>query len=275
MEFYELKPQNQAQKDALELYYQAQLLNSFTELKEQQTRKTELSEFQKRMIIGSTVLVGTGLLALGMWVLLKYIKVLLKYRQMIAYVNQIIALGYFDLTSASSLAWCAEYPNFTGLLFSKILNRNFPKAVALAYYSPPYSDYFNDNNLQEGAVYLAKMEEYSNFHGDATAQEIICGAWGHGVGVDDCIEDCPIPYVPDTGAIVQESLSAAAMGVFLMSSVFFMVTSGGTAALVLFAGAAVGATVGATTSVMQKNKALAQCESLADMNCRIDVEEQC
>jgi tetratricopeptide (TPR) repeat protein len=270
-QYKDLSPEGLA---TLESFYQLQTLEATEQIKTAAEQQRDLLEREKRIRLAVALMLAFVVLTVLFWFLAQYLKVLAKYAKLIELLREVIRLGYYDLTSAVGLAWSAEFPNFTGLLFSRILNRNFPKAVALAFYTYPYSNYFNLNNPQEAAVYLAKMEEYSNFNGDASAQEIICGAWGFGEGIDDCVDDCPIPHIAGAGEIASDAVYATAMGLFIGASVFFMFTGGVAAALLIGAGA-IGGAVGVGTSIAERNRNLERCRNLDDLPCSVDVEEQC
>lgn len=260
--------------DTLTAIRQLDMLEATESIKSASERQKELLEKEKGIRLAVALILAFVVLTVLFWFLAQYLRVLAKYSQLIELLKEVIRLGYYDLTSAVGLAWCAEYPNFTGLLFSRILNRNFPKAVALAFYTVPYSKYFNLNNPQESALYLSKMEEYSNFNGNASAQEIICGAWGFGEGIEDCVEECPIPYIAGAGEMASEVVYSTAMGLFIGASVFFMFTGGLAAALMIGAGV-IGGAVGLGTSIGQRNRNFERCRQLDDLPCTIDVEEQC
>lgn len=258
-------------------------INQNIEIQKQLKRTQELAKvqadqakFQKQLSIAIVAIIGSFLLVAALWVLVLYLGVIGKYANLLSLLRVIKDLGYYDLTSPEMLVWCAEYPNFTELLFSKFLNRNFPKAVSLAFYSPPFSDYFNERNPQEAAIYLAEMEKYANFHGSASAQEIICGAWGFGEGIDSCLEECPIPYIPDAGAMTSTVLRGSATGLFLATSLLVApdpATS--TIAIVIIVGVAIGTALGSTQAILGRNRAIEQCNNLSQANCRVDTEQQC
>lgn len=204
-------------------------------LKEETSRSLEeaaaVSEEANRQKLISQTITQSLLIALGFLVLVvifwfgyRLLVVVRKYAQLISLLGALRDVGWFTLSPPTVMAWCAEYPNFTTLLFSRIINRNLPKAVALAFYTEPFAQYFSEDDLERAAYQINKMIEFSEFNSNASAEEIICGAWGYDAGVKDCLDPCPIYYRLRAGDIALRSIEGLTQGAFLGSMAYPMVS---------------------------------------------------
>lgn len=254
-------------------------------LSEDANREKEISQ-----AITQSLLIALGFLVLVvvLWFGNRLFVVVRKYAQLISLLGLLREQGWFTLTPPVVLAWCAEYPNFTTLLFSKILNRNFPKAVALAFYTVPYSEYFSEDDLERAAYQINKMLEFSEFNGDAGAEEIICGAWGYDAGIKDCLDPCPLFYRVTAGDVALRSMEGVAQGAFLGSMAWPLISvpaaGAGAAAIAVSSGPfflVVGATAlilaGVQTylGVRDKREIDSYCNNIEDYFCRPSSVQQC
>jgi len=221
---------------------------------------------QAKLTQNLLILFGSLVLAIALLWLGRVLKVRRKYNYMIDFVQRLIDRGDYDLTSAFTLAFYAEYPNFADLLRSKILNKSFPRAVFYSLYTLPYSSQFNLENIDLAARYFDEMLTYSMEHGDADAKTIMC-SWGAIASppITECLEACPVPYILDGSEIGVAVARDAAVGLFLLSALAFIPGVGTIGAIIaLSVGATLGATVGLTTSLNQNAQNQALCAELAN-----------
>jgi len=156
--------------------------------------------------------------------LVRWLNVRRKYALLLEFLKQVDSLWGAPM-SPGKLIWCANYPNFSTILSSKLLNRNFPTAVALAFYSQPYSNLFNLSDIEGGAYYLNEMYVWADQHASASAQEIICSSLGSDIGATDCFEECGIYYSITNGDVAVSSLNGITQGIFLARYSFILSSS--------------------------------------------------
>lgn len=268
-----------SQVQELKQIIQYENLQALDETIKEGNKELKSREFFKKYGVFLIIMLVSFLGIIFMWFLMRILIVSKKYEQMIGLLKYMKAQGYFNLTRPFNIAWCAEYPNFTTLLFSRIINKNFPKAVALAYYTEPYAQYFQETDPEVASYYIFSMLHYSELHSSASAQEIICGAWGYGEGVVDCLTPCPIYFKYTYGDVAARAGQGAVQGIFL-GNMFFPLAGGSIATSGIYFGA-VAATMllfsGIQTYVGFKEKAVMDeyCNNPASFSCRPSSIQQC
>lgn len=196
------------------------------------------------------------------WMAKRVFRVKNKYVDLIAFIDEMYYAGDFTLCKGLWLAWCAEYPNYTGVLASTILNRNLPAAIVIAYTTEPYATAF----MADPKTYITWMEYYSKDHGDADAKAIVCGAWGEDAEVDDCLEPCDVPSSYGGADYAMDTVQPAVSGAFMGSAV------GGPIGAVV--GAIMGLLLGVGQAQNNKKKQKQECLD-SNVHCRSDTRNDC